>query len=577
MPETANGPDGASEWDLIDWGFHERCVARLRRRIFTASRDGDLAKVRDLQKLMLRSWSNVLVGVRNVTQRNAGRRTAGIDRVVALDGPSRMATAREVMRTMKSWEPLPVRRVLIPKANGKQRPLGIPVILDRCHQARVKSALEPEWEARFGGRVYGFRPGRSCQDAAVALHKTLSGNAKRAWILDADLKAAFDKISHPFLLGQLGTFPARDMIAGWLKAGVFEAGRGFAPTEEGTPQGGVISPLLLGVALHGLEDAAGVRYHTSPSQEGHTKPDSPVAVVYADDFVICCHTRGQAEGIRVKLAGWLAERGLSLNEDKTRIVCLTQGFDFLGWNFRRYPAGKTLVKPSKDSVKRHRKRLADEMRRLRGSNAETVISTLNPVIRGWCAYHRSQVSTSTFSALGHYTWQLTWKWAAWSHPKKGKRWIAGKYYGKFCPSRNDAWVFGNRDTGGYLLRHNWTGIRRHILVKGRSSPDDPDLAGYWENRKRKNGLALDAGTLTLLTRQEHRCPHCRDPLLDVCHLPASPEEWEDWWHGVTRQNIPRAASAAGTPGQPEKNETVLALMHASCHRSRTMTEHRIAA
>ena len=139
------------------------------------------------------------------------------------------------------------------------------------------------------------------------------------------------------------------MIAGWLKAGVFEAGRGFAPTEEGTPQGGVISPLLLGVVLHGLEDAAGVRYHTSPSQEGHTKPDSPVAVVYADDFVICCHTRRQAESIRVKLAGWLAERGLSLNEDKTRIAHLTQGFDFLGWNFRRYPAEKTLVKPSKDS------------------------------------------------------------------------------------------------------------------------------------------------------------------------------------------------------------------------------------
>jgi RNA-directed DNA polymerase len=575
MPETANGPDGAGEWDLIDWDFHERCVARLRRRIFTASRDGDLAKVRDLQKLMLRSWSNVLVGVRNVAQRNAGRRTAGIDRFVALDGPARMETAREVMRTVKTWEPLPVRRVLIPKANGKQRPLGIPVILDRCHQARVKSALEPEWEARFGSRVYGFRPGRSCQDAAVALHKVLSGNAKRTWVLDADLKAAFDKISHPFLLEQLGTFPARDMIAGWLKAGVFEASRGFSPTDEGTPQGGVISPLLLNVALHGLEDAAGVRYQAT--QEGRTKPDSPVAVVYADDFVICCHSRQQAEGIRVKLAGWLARRGLSLNEDKTRIVHLPQGFDFLGWNFRRYPVGKTLVKPSKDSVRRHRKRLADEVRRLRGSNAGTVISALNPVIRGWCAYHRSQVSTSTFSALGHYTWQLTWKWAAWSHPKKGKRWITGKYYGRRCPARDDAWVFGDRDTGAYLLRHNWTGIRRHIPVKGRSSPDDPTLAGYWENRKRKNGPALDAGTLALLTRQELKCPHCRDPLLDVHHLPASPEAWEDWWHDVTRQDAPRTASAAGIPGQPDNKETVLALMHASCHRSRTVSGRRIAA
>lgn len=172
------------------------------------------------------------------------------------------------------------------------------------------------------------------------------------------------------------------MIAGWLKAGVFEAGKGFAPTEEGTPQGGIISPLLLNVALHGLEEASGVRYSTAPSAREKTQRDSPVTVAYADDFVVCCHSRQQAESIRARLAGWLAERGLSLNEDKTRIVHLSQGFDFLGWNFRRYPVGKTLVKPSKGSVAKHRQRLADEMRRLRGSNAGAVIGTLNPVIRG---------------------------------------------------------------------------------------------------------------------------------------------------------------------------------------------------
>jgi RNA-directed DNA polymerase len=241
MPVTANGPEGVSGWDLIDWGPHEQNVARLRRRIFTAVRDGDWPKARNLQKLMLRSWSNTLVSVRQVTQRNAGRRTAGIDKVVALDGPARIGMARRAHRTMSSWQPLPVRRVHIPKASGKQRPLGIPVLMDRCHQARVKNALEPEWEARFEARSYGFRPGRCCQDAAEALYNTLHGKAKRAWILDADLASAFDKISHSFLLEQLGTFPARDMIAGWLKAGVFEAGKGFAPTGEGTPQGGLCS------------------------------------------------------------------------------------------------------------------------------------------------------------------------------------------------------------------------------------------------------------------------------------------------------------------------------------------------
>jgi len=241
MPETVNGPEDASEWDVINWMVHEQNVARLRQRIFTAARDGDWPQVRNLQKMMLRSWSNTLVSVRQVTQRNAGRRTAGIDRVVALDSPARMATAVQVHRTARSWIPVPVRRVYIPKANGKQRPLGIPVILDRCHQARVKNALEPEWEARFEPRSYGFRPGRCCQDAAESLYATLKGKSRRTWILDADLTAAFDKIDHAFLLSQLGTFPARDMIAGWLKAGVFEADKGFAPTEEGTPQG-VITP-----------------------------------------------------------------------------------------------------------------------------------------------------------------------------------------------------------------------------------------------------------------------------------------------------------------------------------------------
>src|SRR5579859_5595104 len=242
MPETVNGPEDVPEWDLISWVVHEENVARLRQRIFTAVRDGDWPKARNLQKLMLRSWSSTLVSVRQVTQRNAGRRTAGIDGVVVLDSAARMVMAREVHRTITSWEPMPVRRVYIPKANGKQRPLGIPVIMDRAHQARVKNALEPEWEARFEPRSYGFRPGRCCQDAGGSLFWTLKGKSGRAWILDADLTAAFDKISHPFLLSQLGSFPARDMIAKWLKAGVFEAGKGFAPTEEGTPQGGVITP-----------------------------------------------------------------------------------------------------------------------------------------------------------------------------------------------------------------------------------------------------------------------------------------------------------------------------------------------
>jgi RNA-directed DNA polymerase len=240
-----NGPTGATlDWDTVDWRHHEDGVRRLRQRIFKAVQEGDWPKVRNLQKLMLRSRSNTLVSVRQATQRNAGRRTAGIDGEVALTSPARMAMAVRVHQTTRSWQPRAVRRVYIPKAGNraKLRPLGIPVIADRCHQGRVRAALEPEWEARFEPRSYGFRPGRSCQDAVVAIHLTSKGSrAERVWALDADLAAAFDKIDHDRLLETLGSFPARDLIRDWLKAGVFETGKGFAPTDEGTPQGGLCS------------------------------------------------------------------------------------------------------------------------------------------------------------------------------------------------------------------------------------------------------------------------------------------------------------------------------------------------
>jgi RNA-directed DNA polymerase len=569
-----NGPEGGLEWDAVDWRVHEKNVARLRQRIFTAAREQDWAKLRSLQKMTLRSWSNTLVSVRQVTQRNAGRRTAGIDGVVVLDGPSRMALAVQAHRSVASWEPLPVRRVYVPKANGKQRPLGIPVILDRVHQARVKNALEPEWEARFEPRSYGFRPGRSCQDAAGALYGVLKGKARRVWILDADLSAAFDKISHSYLLAQLGSFPARDMIGQWLTAGVFEAGKGFAPTEEGTPQGGIISPVLLNVALHGLEEAAGVCYRDGDYAD-RARDDSPVAVRYADDFVTCCFTRQQAEGVRERLKGWLAERGLSLNQDKTRVVHLTEGFDFLSWTFRRYPGGKLLIKPSKAAIRKHRRRLASEMRRLRGSNARAVIASLNPVIRGWAAYHRGMVASEVFNSLGAYMWKLTWKWARHSHPNKPASWVKARYFGSFNPFRQDTWVFGDRETGGYLRKHCWTRIRRHVMVKGGASPDDPDLAGYWRYRRDKHGTPLDIGAMNLLSRQRGCCPLCGDRLLTPGHLPDSPEEWHNWWLEVTRRSIERAPSAPGQ--QPGTREAAPSLIHASCWRALTARQRRSPA
>jgi RNA-directed DNA polymerase len=242
---TVNGPEDVLDWDAVDWRACEQDVRRLRQRIFKAAREQDWPKVRNLQKLMLRSRSNALVSVRQVTQRNAGRKTAGIDGEVALTSEARAQVVVRVHQSISSWRPVAVRRVHIPKASNRAKlpPLGIPVIMDRCHQQRVRSALEPEWEAWFEPRSYGFRPGRSCQDAIAAIYNACKGpRARRVWALDADLAAAFDRIDHDHLLAASGSFPARDMISGWLKAGVFEAGKGFAPTVEGTPQGGVITP-----------------------------------------------------------------------------------------------------------------------------------------------------------------------------------------------------------------------------------------------------------------------------------------------------------------------------------------------
>jgi RNA-directed DNA polymerase len=459
--------------------------------------------------------------------------------------------------------------VYIPKASDKtkMRPLGIPVIMDRCHQARVRHALEPEWEARFEHRSYGFRPGRGCHDAIGSLFQTLCGKSKRVWILDADLAGAFDNIDHDHLLKAIGDFPAKRIVAGWLKAGIVEVGKGFSPTEAGTPQGGVISPLLLNIALHGLEEAAGVRYYLTGSHAGEVVGTSPALTRYADDLVVCCHTRQQAEQVKARLAAWLAPRGLAFNEAKTRIVRLDdEGFEFLGFHLRRYPNGKLLIKPSVPAIKRFRKRLAREFRALRGANIAAVLAKINPIVWGWVAYYRTVVSSRVFHALTDYLWKLAYKWACWSHPNKPKRWITQRYFGKFNKFRNDRWVFGDRDTGAYLPKPAWTDIVRHTPIKGGASPDDPGLAEYWAQRRRKVTPPLDAYTVRLLSKQDGRCTLCGENLLIPDQPPQSPQGWEWWFLWVTKKAIKADYLVHHTaPNIPREDRTHL--VHATCSRT----------
>ena len=506
----ANGPGGrpGTDWHTIKWRQADRIVSNLRRRIFRASQANDLRKVRSLQKLMLRCYSNIILSIRRVTQVNAGRNTPGVDQLV-VKTPAARGQLVDHMATYQPWRVRPGRRVHIPKSNGTQRPLGILTVLDRCHQARVKNALEPEWEARFEGTSYGFRPKRSCHDAIERIRTLAGANGTKPWVVDADIKGAFDNIDHDFLLRALGKAPGRELVKQWLKAGVMEDGV-YHATPAGTPQGGVISPMLLNVALHGMEAAVGVIHNP----KGEVMGDRAV-VRYADDFVVFCKTQKDAQRVKdVLLPPWLAQRGLTLSAEKTRIVHLKEGFDFLSFNVRHHEASgiksgaKLRIKPSNQAVANKRAELRAEWLRLRGHKLTTVLQRLNSIIRGWANYHRAVGATRVFKQLDNWMYHRAVRYIKHTHPHKPWKWCAARYWGKLHKQRGDAWVFGDKHSGHYLLKFSWFKRERHVLVRGRASPDDPSLREYWWERRKINHWSLTRSDEKLAVAQAWQCPVC---------------------------------------------------------------------
>jgi len=422
---TANSNDrhSAQQWKQIDWKRVEDFVSKIQTRIAKAKVAGNNKLVRELQRMLKHSYYAKLLAVKKVVT-NKGGKTPGIDGII-WETPSQKYKAAQNLE-VNNCRPMPLRRTYIQKANGKKRPLGIPTLRDRAIQCIESMALDPVIESESDKTSFGFRKGRSCADAMQQMFQALSKRNSATWILEGDIKACFDEISHEWLLKN--SKMEKRSLSQILKAGYMEKGRLF-PTNSGTPQGGIISPILANQTLNGLEPLLRNKFAAQKATKNKPYQNPKVNLVrYADDFIITAKDKATAEQAKEAVKQFIAERGLKLSEEKTLITKIHQGFNLLGWNIRKYPNGKLLIKPSKKSMQNAVNRLKDIIHEHCSASQDILISKLNPVISGWRNYHQGAVARKAFEKLDHILFQMLWKWAVKRHPNKGKRWIKEKYW-----------------------------------------------------------------------------------------------------------------------------------------------------
>lgn len=576
-------------WNQINWRPLQLKLFKWQRQIYKASKLGDIRKVRRLQHLLIGSSCAKLIAVRRVTQDNKGKKTAGIDNVKSLTPVQRLALAKILKFPM---EASPLRRVWIPKpGKSEKRPLGIPTIKDRCLQALLKLAIEPEWEAKFEPNSYGFRPGRKCHDAVNAIKNAVQKRAK--YVLDADIAKCFDRINHDALLEKIGLKGKyRTQIKYWLKCGVLDAGV-FQKTELGTPQGGVISPLLANIALHGMETAVKncfpdipVYWSSGVKVRPNRAPETLHIIRYADDFVILHDDLAVILRCREAIVEFLKGAGLELSAAKTRLTHTLQlnpatdlpqlgfdgkvGFNFLGFTIKQFKTRhksakntlgeklgfKTLIYPSKNSISKHQEELHELiLAQGKALNQVALIKKLNAIIRGWSQYFGVS-DASTMGILQKQDFLLYLKLRRWALRIKGTAGKAAKYWNRIGTNK---WVFSNPEKTSVLLKHIQYAraigsAEGYVKVRESYSPFDENQK-YWSARLGTNPL-FTARVTQLLKRQKGACNWCKLNFLES-------DVWE------ADHIIPRHQKGPDTLAN-------LQLLHVHCHDVKTKRDNEFA-